>query len=155
MPEPAPHPFVVIHVNGIHYVSMYFCKCGHMCSTNLTDQLLAVGWYPATITFPKTCATFQLLHHCHLQTLQSKQLLINFYMALECETNNTGIVSIRVRSLLPTSVPDSWVKKKCYVPFLRMFRQWKYLLLLKQSGQGHQDGLTAMTKSGDLVILCP
>ena len=114
IPEPAPNPFVIIHVNGIHYVHMYFCMCGRACSPDQVDQLLAFGWYPATVTHPKTCATFQLLHHCHLQTLQSKHSLVDFYTALEHETDNTGLIPLKVRSPTCSSVLDSGKKELLY-----------------------------------------
>ncbi len=113
--EPTPNPFIIIHVNGIHYyVHVYFCMCSHVCSTDPVNQLLAIGWYPATVTHPKMCATFQLLHHCHLQTLQSKHSLVDFYTALECETNNTGLIPLKVRSPTCGSVLDSGEKESLY-----------------------------------------
>ena len=47
---------------------------------------------------PQTCATFQVMHHFHIQTLQLKITPYNFYVALERETNNTGIDVPVVRS---------------------------------------------------------
>ena len=114
IPEPAPNPFVIIHVNGIHYVHMYFWMCSHVCSPDQVDQLLAFGWYPATVTCPKMCAMFQLLHHSCLQTLQSKHSLVDFYTALEHETNNTGLIPLKVRSPTCSSVLDSGKKESLY-----------------------------------------
>src|SRR5258708_17110128 len=119
------------------------------------NYIFLFGCCPANVTLPKDCAMFALGSPWRPQTLQSKHSLVNFYTALECETDNTGLIPLKVRSLTCSSVLDSWVKKNHYTSFLQMFRQWRYLLLLKCLGQGHQDGLSTAMRLVDLAILCP
>lgn len=88
--------FVVIHTNGIHSVSFDFCGCGPL-RDRLDKQLLRVGWWPATSLKPKTCATFGVLKHFHLQNLQGHVSAFDFYRALELETDNTGTEVLEVR----------------------------------------------------------
>jgi hypothetical protein len=94
MPKAGPASFNVIHVNGIHRVRVSFCGCGN--SIHPRQQLLRRGWYPATIHQPHTCATFIVLNHFHLQTLHSKLTATHFIAALERETDNTGLVPVKV-----------------------------------------------------------
>jgi hypothetical protein len=98
-PKPGPSNFTVIHVNGLHYLNITFCGCSKMNDCNFVQQLLHRGLFPATVQQPQTCSTFQLLHHFHLQSVQSKVSTIHFYQALERETNNTGLIDIKVSYL--------------------------------------------------------
>lgn len=54
------------------------------------QQLLRCEWYPATDTNPRTCCTFRVLEHYHLQTLQGKIAPYDYYSALEKLTDNLG-----------------------------------------------------------------
>ncbi|KAF9508560.1 hypothetical protein BS47DRAFT_1373652 [Hydnum rufescens UP504] len=130
-------PFTIIHTNGIHTVDIQFCDCSE--SSDSYSQLLCSGLFPATIHRPQTCATFQVLHHFHILTLQSKITPYNFYAALERKTNNTGI-----------SIPVSK-----YRSFLRMVREWKHLKLLKCAGHGNDPTGVTGTSPGGLAVVCP
>ena len=94
-PHPGPSSFVVIHINGLHFVNVSFCNCA--LAPHPREQLLHHEWFPATVHKPHTCATFQVLRHFHLQSLQSKISTIHFYNALERETDNTGLQPPPVR----------------------------------------------------------
>jgi hypothetical protein len=88
-PRNGPSSFVVIHVNGLHFVNIQYCDCP--LAPHPRYQLMRCKWFPATVHQPQTCATFQVLHHFHLLSLQSKVSTIHFYNALERETENTGL----------------------------------------------------------------
>lgn len=80
--------FVVIHSNGIHRVAVDYCRC---TSLSHRQQLLRIGWWPATPLEPRTCATMEVLRHFHLLTLQGKLPGYSFLKALELQTDNTGL----------------------------------------------------------------
>jgi hypothetical protein len=90
-PTPADVNFFVIHTNGIHRVRLNFCDCARSTPLPYDRQLLEVGWWPASLIRPKTCATLSVLKHFHIQTLQGKVPAFDFYRALELETDNTGL----------------------------------------------------------------
>ncbi|KAJ7576762.1 hypothetical protein C8J56DRAFT_765507, partial [Mycena floridula] len=60
MRNETPDRFTVIHSNGIHIVSVDFCKC-HEGSTSGEEyrQLLRNEWVPSTHLEPQTAATFR------------------------------------------------------------------------------------------------
>lgn len=86
--------FIVVHVNGIHQVSLDFCGCythaEHWC------QLLRFGWYPATPINPQTCATIHVLRDFHVKNLQGKISAHDFYQSLVRMTDGYGIEPIPV-----------------------------------------------------------
>src|ERR1700683_3083912 len=74
--EPGNKQFVVIHSNAIHNVSIDYCHCE---SVDHRNQLLRIGWYPATPLEPKTCATMEVLRHFHMLNLRGKTTGCRFY----------------------------------------------------------------------------
>ncbi|KAF9506615.1 hypothetical protein BS47DRAFT_1374076 [Hydnum rufescens UP504] len=84
------------------------------------------------------CATFVALNHFHLQTIHSKLTTTHFIAALECETDNTGLVTV----------------KDQYVSFLQMLCEWHHLMMLKRAGCGHEDSGVKGMQPGALAILC-
>ncbi|KAF9513214.1 hypothetical protein BS47DRAFT_1296509, partial [Hydnum rufescens UP504] len=132
-----PSLLTIIHTNGIHRVVIIFCGCG--AAIHPQHQLLRRGWYPATIHQPSTCVTFIVLNHFHLQTLQSKLSAMHFVTAIERETDNMGLVSVKDR----------------YISFLQMIHEWRHLMMLKRAGHGHDGSGVKGTRAGELAILCP
>ncbi|KAG1841766.1 hypothetical protein F4604DRAFT_1597959 [Suillus subluteus] len=55
--------FILIDTLGIHPMAMDFCGCNR--AQTHTKQLLHVGWFPATISEPRTAATFCMLRQFH------------------------------------------------------------------------------------------
>ncbi|KAF8994207.1 hypothetical protein BDZ89DRAFT_972414, partial [Hymenopellis radicata] len=94
MPRVDPHPIVVMHVTGLHEVSVRYCNC--LESIPRRQQLLRFGWYPATVHQPKTCATLQLLDLFHGLTLNGKLSAYNFYKTLVYITDALGITVPKV-----------------------------------------------------------
>lgn len=86
--HPVHASFRVIHSNGIHHVNIDCCRCD---DSDIKDQLLRIGWWPATPLAPKTAATFEVLKHFHLLNLQGKMTGYSFYRALEYQSDNTAL----------------------------------------------------------------
>ncbi|KAG2029313.1 hypothetical protein BDR03DRAFT_881158, partial [Suillus americanus] len=87
--------FIVLHVNGIHEVSLDFCRCETAQSP--TTQLLRIRWFPATVLEPKTAATFKLLRHFHILSFESKVSAFEYWQTLKRRTHNRGVVIVKVR----------------------------------------------------------
>ncbi|KAG1792867.1 hypothetical protein EV424DRAFT_1475732 [Suillus variegatus] len=137
-PKPAHgDDFVVIDVHGIHDIALDFCGCEHEVSH--FKQLLRARWFPATVTDPRTAATFAVLEFFHILSFESKVSAYEFYHCLARRTDNTGITPIRDR----------------YSLFLRMVIEWRNCKTLKRSGRGHDPNGVHSTNDGDLAVLCP
>lgn len=85
----------ILHTNGLHKVNVKFCSC--LLSLPRRVQLLRARLFPATADQPRTCATFELLHHAHILLLQSSISVFHVYHTLERLTDNAGIVIVKVR----------------------------------------------------------
>ncbi|KAF9513002.1 hypothetical protein BS47DRAFT_1372636 [Hydnum rufescens UP504] len=124
---PSPHcglsSFVVIHVNSLHFINIQFSACP--LALHPWMQLMCHEWFPATVHQPQTCATFQVLCHFHLLSLQSKISTIHFYNALEQEMENT------------------------------VMHKYHHLKMLKHGGHGHDPTRVEGTRNGKLAVLCP
>ncbi|KAJ7337661.1 hypothetical protein DFH08DRAFT_964625 [Mycena albidolilacea] len=139
--EPAPihASFVVLHTNGIHNVAVDACDCEQrLWAGPPEEQMLCVGWFPATDDRPKTCATMEVLNTFLLQTYQARTTMYDYYCVLEKLTNNAGV-----------KPPNR------YHAFLRMVRKYSHLLMLKRAGRGHAKSRVLGTAQGELAVLCP
>ncbi|KAJ2914486.1 hypothetical protein MD484_g5955, partial [Candolleomyces efflorescens] len=131
--------FFILDVDQIHSVGLDFCGCGRTGKTQVA-QLLERRLYPATITSPKTAATFRLLEVLELLQYESKISTFEFFQSVSRLTCNTGLEDTKDR----------------YPSLLRMIHQWRYLKLLKRSGRGHDPTRPAShTKPGECAVLCP
>ncbi|KAJ7030837.1 hypothetical protein C8F04DRAFT_1186481 [Mycena alexandri] len=136
-PSPARQGFVVLHDNTIHEVAVDYCGCEQSAKAGPPDiQLLRGGWYPASEQRPQTCVTLVSLEHFHLQTLQAKTTMYDYYQTLQKLTSNDG-----------RKPPDR------YQVFIRICREYRHLMMLKRAGPGH-DGVET-TKPRELAVLCP
>lgn len=97
-PEPSTtSSFIILDDHGVHDVSLNYCGCG---SAELHSiQLLRYQLFPATVTRPKSAATFRLLEHYHLLSFEAKTSMFAYYYTLARETDNTGISPPKVRDL--------------------------------------------------------
>ncbi|KAJ7263265.1 hypothetical protein B0H12DRAFT_1231081 [Mycena haematopus] len=84
-----PPAFVVLDNNGIHEVSVDLCRC--IGAPSVIDQLLNVGWFPATVKEPETCATLSVLRRFHTLNLQGRVPAYDFYSALEVLSERAGM----------------------------------------------------------------
>jgi hypothetical protein len=95
LPSPAFNDsFVVIDSHGIHEVGLDYCGCGK--GGSMIQQLLRHRLYPATIQNPASAATFRVLHHFQLLNFESKCSVYEYIQALVRESDNTGLMSIKV-----------------------------------------------------------
>ena len=139
-PSPARRDFSVFHLNGRHNVSIFFCACDRAsASGTFVQQLLRFELYPATHYEPHTAFSFRLLEHYHVQSLQGKISMFDYYESLDRFTDNTGTKKLNTR----------------YKEFMRVASQWRHLKALKRAGRGHDPAGVAGTKHGELAVLCP
>lgn len=89
LPKPGPSNFVVMDVNGFHFVNLQYCGC-HLAVPEV-EQILRYGWYPGTTTTPHTAISMSCLVHFHLLTLQSKITAYDYYQTVSRLTDNSGI----------------------------------------------------------------
>jgi hypothetical protein len=139
--EPAPihSSFVVLHTNGIHDAAVDTCDCERrLWAGPPEEQMLRMGWFPATDDRPRTCATMEVLDAFLLQTYQAKTTMYDYYLVLEKLTSNVGV-----------KPPNR------YHAFLRMVREYSHLLMLKRAGRGHAKLGVLGTAQGELTVLCP
>lgn len=98
--------FLVMHTNGMHEVSVNFCRCSSTADDKPVPhhlQLLRVGWWPATPISPKSCATMTMLQQFHLLNLQGKITAYSYYRGLEYLTDSTGLHKPPVRTSTSSS----------------------------------------------------
>ncbi|KAG1834248.1 hypothetical protein EV424DRAFT_1468755 [Suillus variegatus] len=137
-PRPsAGDDFVVIGLDGVHEVALDFCGCAS-AQVRYT-QLLRMRWYPATVSEPRTAATFAVLQHFHILSFESKVSAYEFYHSLARRTDNSGLIGI----------------KDQYSAFMRMVHQWRNLKQLGRGGRGHDPAGVDATAKGELAVLCP
>jgi hypothetical protein len=85
---------VVLDNNVIHQVAIDFCGC--INAPSKIDQLLNIGWVPATMKEPETCATLSVLCRFHTLNLQARVPAYDFYNTLEVLSNHTGMCDLPV-----------------------------------------------------------
>ncbi|KAH9890400.1 hypothetical protein C8Q73DRAFT_652264 [Cubamyces lactineus] len=132
--------FTVVDTNGRHAVAIEFCGCDKARDAgDHVQQLLRHRLYPATDVDPNTAFTFSLLEHYHIQSLQGKISMYDYYTSLERLTDNTGTQRLSDR----------------YKAFMRVVSQWRHLKRLKRSGHGHDPTGVGGTQAGELAVRCP
>ena len=89
-PQACHKDFQIVHTNGIHSVAIDACDCEHQISVR--QQLLRMGWFPATVHYPQTACTQQVLEQFHILTLSGKISAYEYYLGLERLTDNIGCV---------------------------------------------------------------
>ncbi|KZT02330.1 uncharacterized protein LAESUDRAFT_762900 [Laetiporus sulphureus 93-53] len=129
--------FIVMDISGIHTVGLNFCNCKMAQPHDI--QLLHVQLFPATSNNPKTAATFRLLEHFHLLSMQANISGFQFYSMLERRTDNTGLHTPKDR----------------YPELMQMMRQWRHLKMLKRFGCGHDPSGVSGTTPSSCVVECP
>ncbi|KAG1853639.1 hypothetical protein F4604DRAFT_1883371 [Suillus subluteus] len=128
--HPFNDDFIIIDTTGIHEVALDFCACGTM-QTHV-KQLLRARLFPATITEPKTAATFNVLEQYHKLSFESKASAFEFYHGLACLSDNDH-----------------------YATFLCVVHKWRILKLLKHFARGHCPDGVETTEPGQCAVLCP
>ncbi|KAJ3905079.1 hypothetical protein F5879DRAFT_988649 [Lentinula edodes] len=132
-----PKSFTIIGIRNIQTASLKFCACKDSIDVD-RRQLLRARLFPATSTNPQTAATFEFLNFFHILSFMSKVSMSEYYQTLERMTDNTGRI-----------VPPNRLRES-----LRLIREWRFLMLLKRSGQGHKPEGAMNMQPGDLVVRC-
>lgn len=71
-------------LNGFHTLRVLPCNCkgtGEEAQPLLT-QLMRARLFPATLTSPRTAYTFRLMEHWHLDVMQGKKPVYDYYIGL-------------------------------------------------------------------------
>ena len=122
----------VVHLNGIHNISMISCSCqgsDHLANDLIASQLLLAS-------FERICTIFttQLLDYFCLLNLELKAMAYQFYHLLQQLTN----------PLDPASVVD------LYREFRRMSRIWRWMKHLKSARIGTNNVTADKVLAGQL-----
>ncbi|KAF8999723.1 hypothetical protein BDZ89DRAFT_969307, partial [Hymenopellis radicata] len=129
--------FTVLHFNGVHTVSIFFCGCTGAPRPHV--QLLRASLWPATPLEPRTATTFAFLRMFHILNSFGKVPCWDVWKTLETMSwNRTGI-----------KPPDR------YKVLLRAIRQWRHIKMAKRAGRGHDSTGIAGTSTGELAVECP
>lgn len=89
--------FVVIDTDGVHDVTLDFCGCEQAAPRYI--QLLRASLFPATVTEPKTAATFKVLDMYQSLSNTAKISGYDFVMSLSRRMDNTRPPKVRVSAL--------------------------------------------------------
>ena len=81
-------------MHRIHEVGLNFY--GYERAMNVLLQLLHYKLYPATTYNPQTAATFRVLDQFHILRFESKCSAHEFYQTLARQTDNAGLLHVRV-----------------------------------------------------------
>jgi hypothetical protein len=93
--------FIIVDINGIHTINVYFCGCYQSIGgSHHRFQLLRSGLLPPTHVRPLCAFTFDILDSFHLLTLQGKTSAYDFYLSLARKSDNTGTLDLKVRLML-------------------------------------------------------
>ncbi|EJD35679.1 hypothetical protein AURDEDRAFT_46907, partial [Auricularia subglabra TFB-10046 SS5] len=123
-------------VSGIHTIRVYECQC---TKSDIVLQLFHSRLVPATMGNPHTAYTFRLMEHWHLDILQSKKPVYDYWMALTRRTR-----------------PDTAQDLSGYENFMRAGRWWRDLMSILESGQGQNidQYLPENRYPGSTAIVC-
>jgi hypothetical protein len=86
--------FVFVANSGIYRRSVQRCVCPNAPETHI--QLLQMWFFPATLKRPSTAFTFNVLNQFHIEAMECKTSVHNFYSTLRRVTNNAFPSSIPV-----------------------------------------------------------
>jgi hypothetical protein len=82
-----PQSMIVVHSNGIHNTKVCFCSCSN---TARSMQLIQVGLFPGSPTFPQTAFTMTLLSQFQFHTRQSRASAFDWIVSLRRMTNSVS-----------------------------------------------------------------
>ncbi|KAJ7805460.1 hypothetical protein B0H14DRAFT_3485136 [Mycena olivaceomarginata] len=128
-PDDAVRTLVVIEAPMIHQIRTTW------------NSLLRNGWYPATVTDPKTVATFRSLESYRLYAVLGNMNVKDFVTAMERMTDATSVSGM------------TWLLDR-YKQFQWMARQWAFLKRIKRAGRGHDPAGVDKTKLGECTVMC-
>lgn len=89
--------FVVVDSDGVHDISLEYCGCETAAPRYI--QLLRASLFPATVSEPKTAATFHVLETYQTLSNTAKISGYDFIMAVTRRMDNTSPPKVRVRDV--------------------------------------------------------
>ncbi|KAJ7036232.1 hypothetical protein C8F04DRAFT_1258078 [Mycena alexandri] len=104
-------------------------------------QLLRNRWYPATVTDPATCASFNVLELFRLLNVVGNVNCHDFMGSLERLTDGASATGMK------------WMPDR-YKQFVRMSRQYAFLQSCKRQGRTHDPAGLEATQRGELTPKC-
>ncbi|KAJ7020541.1 hypothetical protein C8F04DRAFT_974156, partial [Mycena alexandri] len=135
-PDPRIRQMTVLGYPYVHRVQYRYCGCHKSDTTPPLQQLLRNKCYPATTIDPATCTTFATLETFRLENVVGNMNVSDFVTSMERQTNATGSTGMN------------------RVPFMRMSRQWAFLVRMKRAGRGHDKAGVAATGLGQGAVTC-
>jgi hypothetical protein len=76
---------VIVDISGIHHLTVQYCRCdGHKPDD---EQMLELGFFPASFKRSRTFFTFRLLDDFRLDNLESKTSAYQYYAKLRRVTS--------------------------------------------------------------------
>ncbi|KAH9885218.1 hypothetical protein C8Q73DRAFT_660167, partial [Cubamyces lactineus] len=112
-----PAAFVVVHLNGVHRVSLHYCHCPGRHSD--MSQLVRADMFPASIDRIETAFTCELLERYHLDFDVSKRSAQDF---------------VRILTILTPIDKATGKVKDRYREFMLAARIYHHLTMLKRVG---------------------
>ncbi|KAJ7083274.1 hypothetical protein C8R43DRAFT_1142719 [Mycena crocata] len=140
-PGDTVYKMTIIEAPFIHELKMRYCRCHKSDTANNLEQLMRNKWYPATVTDPKTCATFRSLESYRLYNVVGNMNVNNYIKVLEQMTDVSALAGM-------------WWLPDRYKQFQRMAQQWAFLMRLKRAGLGHDPGGLERSFLGDCAVSC-
>ncbi|KAJ6503466.1 hypothetical protein C8R47DRAFT_969052 [Mycena vitilis] len=140
-PAAETRTMTVIHTNGIHQVRYQYCNCTRshaLGEYNNLSQLLRNRWYPATITEPTTCATFNVLELFRLLNVVGNTNCHDFMGSLERLTDAAWSTDVRHQMTAKSQAE----------------RVWGFLQRCKRAGRAHDPAGVEATALGELTVVC-
>jgi len=92
--------FILMHVNGMHTVTVRFCACLHAAEKRI--QLVRARLFPATVKNPHSAFTFEVLDLFNMLTMESKTAAYDFSNAMRRLTENVLLSQEKVWMFVPS-----------------------------------------------------
>ncbi|KAI0362919.1 hypothetical protein BV20DRAFT_1040149 [Pilatotrama ljubarskyi] len=115
-----PVSFVIVHDNGIHHCHLHYCHCPGRREP--LSQLIRADLFPSSLDRIETAFTCEVLERFHIDYDISKRSTQDF---------------VRVLTQLSASDEATGEVKDRYRDFLFASRIYRYLTMVKRSGQRH------------------
>ncbi|KZV75992.1 hypothetical protein PENSPDRAFT_570640 [Peniophora sp. CONT] len=130
--------FSVIHTNGIHRMTVNFCRC--QLGVHLSDhtQLMRARLWPATFDEPETATTFEAMDDFNRLSMLGRLSAYDYYKAARACTDAVGL--LKVSPLLKQ--------------FTRGAHQFRHIFLFKRAGRAYEGGIYS-SPPGSCGIECP
>ncbi|KAG2059145.1 hypothetical protein BDR06DRAFT_875058, partial [Suillus hirtellus] len=127
---------VIVHSTGVYSHCVSWCQCPR-AEKDRHLHLLKAKLFPASITWPQSAFTFNMLDNFLIDTLECKTSAMSFYQKLRHFINNA----------FPHIIPDH------YCELMQVSRIWRDLVNRIRFGFAHE--LDRSPGPGDLAFYCP